>query len=110
MERVLDPLKKMNPLLQHIRLDKKKAESFPDLLLVLNNHTKSTDFMIQICKQPLNENCNCKAYSENIFKPVRMLLSVYEKVMQYPMPTPIPKPTTVGDTIEDLYYMSFVDA
>jgi hypothetical protein len=39
-----------------------------------------------------------------------MPLSVYEKVMQYPMPMPIPKPIAVGDTIEDLHYMSFADA
>jgi hypothetical protein len=110
MERVLIPLKKIDPLLQHIRLDKKKAESFPELLLVLKNHTQSTDFMIQFFKKPLIEDCNCKACSENVFKPVRMPLSVYEKVLQYPMPMPIPKPTTVGDTTADLHYMSFADA
>ncbi len=109
MNKVLDRLK-INPLLQHVKLDKKKAESFPDLLLVLKNHTKSTDFMIQFFKQPLVESCKCKACSENIFKLVRMPYSVYEKVIQYPMPMPIPKPTTVRDTSADLHYMSFTDA
>ena len=98
MNKVLDPLKKIEPLLQHIKLDKKKAESFPDLLLVLKNHTQSTDFMIQFFKKPLVENCNCKACNESVFKPVRMPQPVYDKVKQYPMPMPIPKPPVVGDT------------
>ena len=55
MNKLLDPLKKIDPLLQHIKLDKKKVESFPDLLLVLKNRTQSTDFMIQFFKQSLFE-------------------------------------------------------
>jgi hypothetical protein len=30
--------------------------------------------------------------------------------MKYPMPMPIPKPTIIGDTADDLHYMSFADA
>jgi hypothetical protein len=33
-----------------------------------------------------------------------------EKVMQYPMPMPIPKPTSVGDIGVELHSMSFIDA
>jgi len=66
--------------------------------------------MIQFFKQPLVENCKCKACKESVFKHVRMPQSVYEKIMQYPMLMPIPKPTTVGDTFVDLQYMSFADA
>ena len=110
MDCVLRPLSKISPLLQHIKLDKKKADSFPELLLDLQNHTQSTDFMVQFLKQPRVESCNCQACSDNVFKHVRMLESVYEKVIQYPMPMPIPEPPTVGDTSEDMRYMSFADA
>jgi len=42
MNKALDPLKKITPLLQHIKLDnKKKAELFPDLLLVLKTTQKA---------------------------------------------------------------------
>ena len=47
MDKVLAPLKKISPLLKHIKLDKKKAEAFPELLTVLQCHTQCTDFMIQ---------------------------------------------------------------
>ena len=103
---MLGPLRKISPLLQHIKLDKKKPKSFPELMLVLKNHTQSTDFTTQFFYQPLIENCNCKACSENIiFEPVRMHVSVYEKVKHYPMPMTIPKPIAI-----DLHYMSFADA
>ncbi len=47
IDKVLAPLKKINPLLEHIKLDKKKAEAFPELLTVLKCHTQCSDFMIQ---------------------------------------------------------------
>jgi hypothetical protein len=66
--------------------------------------------MIRFFKQPRVENCDCKAYSEYLFKPVRLPQSVYEEVQKYHMPMPIPKPTRIGDTVEDLHYMSFEEA
>ena len=80
LEKMLDPLNKINPMLQHIELDKKKGEAFPELLTVLRCHTPCSDFMIRFSKQPLVENCDCKACIEGMFKPVPMPLSVYEKV------------------------------
>jgi hypothetical protein len=56
MDRVVGPLRKIRLLLQHIKLDKKKADEFPELFLVLKNHTQSTDFIVQFCKQPRVEN------------------------------------------------------
>jgi hypothetical protein len=35
MERVLNPVRRINPLLPHIKLDKKKADDFRELLEVL---------------------------------------------------------------------------
>ena len=87
MDSVLRPLKKISPVLQHIKLDKKKADSFPELLLVLKNHTQSTDFMIQFLKQPRVENCNCQACSDNVFKHVHMPESVYVTAIVTPYAT-----------------------
>ena len=109
MNKVLDPLRMIKPLLQHIKLDKKKAEAFPELLEVLKCHTQSTEFMIQFFKHAINkENCICKACSAGIIKQVRMPPSVYNKVREFPMPMPIPKPLVMGDV--DLPYMTFAEA
>ena len=66
MDKVLEPLKGISPLLQQIKLDKKKAEAFPDLLKVFECHTQSTDCMIQFFKEPLVDNCKCKGCTEGI--------------------------------------------
>ena len=110
MMQVLGPLKRIIPRLQHIKLDKKKAEAFPELLKVLKCHSRSTDFMIQFFKQPLIENCDCKACSDCRFNDVRIPPSVYKQVMDFPMHMPIPKPIKIGDTSDDLECMSFADA
>ena len=60
MNKVLDPLRLINPLLQHIKLDKKKADAFLELLEVLKCHTRSTEIMIQFFKHSIiKENCIC---------------------------------------------------
>ncbi len=107
---VLGPLKRISPGLQHIKLDKKKAEAFPELLKVLECHSRSSDFMIQFFKQPLIENCDCKACSDCLFNDVRMSPSVFKQIMDFTMPMPIPKPIKIWDTSDDLEYMSFADA
>ena len=66
--------------------------------------------MVQFFKQPRVEHCKCLACSNNLFKHVRMPQPVYDKVKQYPMPMPIPKPQVVGDTYADMHYMSFAKA
>ena len=81
MDKVLEPLKGISPLLQHIKLDKKKAEAFPDLLKVLECHTQSADCMIQFFKEPLVDNCKCKGCTEGIIQHARMPRAVYQQVM-----------------------------
>jgi len=51
MHKVLHPLRAINPNLRHIKLDKKKAEAFPELLKVFKCHTRSTEIMTQIFKR-----------------------------------------------------------
>jgi len=43
---VLGPLNRISSRLQHIKVDKKKASSFPELFKVLKCHSRSIDFMI----------------------------------------------------------------
>ena len=107
---VLGPLKSICPRLQHDKLDKKKAEAFPELLEVLKCHSRRTHFMIQFFKKQLIVDCDCKACRDSLFKVVRMPPSVYQQVMDFPMPMPIPKPVKLGNTSDDLEYMSFADA
>ena len=110
MMKVLGPLKSINPTLQHIKLVKKRAKPFPELLKVLECHTQSTDYVIQFFKEPLIENCPCKGCNNGIFKPLRMPRQVYEQVMRFPMPMLILKQPEVGDSSVDLQYLSFEDA
>ena len=53
MNQVLRNLKIISPSLQNIKLDKKRAEVFPDLLQVLECHSTSCDYIIQFFKNHL---------------------------------------------------------
>ncbi len=72
MGKVLDKLKAIDPNLKHIKLDKKHAESSPDLLHVLKCHAQATDYMILFFKEPLVSNCTCEGCNNGLIKPVRM--------------------------------------
>ncbi len=110
MIKVLCPLKSIIPSLQHIKLDKKRAESFPELVKVLECHTHRTDYMIKFFKEPLIESCACKGCTNGLFKPIRMPRQVYEKVTKFPMPMSILKQIEVGEKSTDLRHLSFADA
>ena len=101
MIELLGTLKSICPSLQNIKLDKKRAESFPDLLQVIECHSRSTDYMIRFFKEPVVKNCSCKGCSTGVIKVVRMPPWVYERVMSLPMPMPIPKPAGIGDKDTD---------
>ncbi len=66
--------------LQYIKLDKKKAEAFPERLEDLKWYSRSTNFMIQLFKKSLIADCNCKACNDCHFKVVRMPPLVYQQV------------------------------
>ena len=107
---MLGCLRRICPSLKHIKLDKKRAEEFPDLLQVLECHSQSCDYMIQFVKEPIIEDCNCKACIARLITHVRMAREVYERVMDCHMPIPIPKPIGVGDKETNVEYMSFAEA
>ena len=97
MRKALMPLRGIDTRLDHIKLGKKKTEDFLKRLKVLQNHTQSTEFMIQFFKESLVNNCDYKAWTDALFKPVRVTRSVYDKVKEFPMPISIPKPKRVGE-------------
>jgi hypothetical protein len=107
---VLRSLQRISPSLEHIKLDKKRVEEFPDLVHVLKGHSQSTGCMIQFFKEPVNKNCTCKGCITGIIKLVRMSRAVYDKVMELPMPMPILKPAEILYKEADLHYLSFADA
>ena len=101
MIELLGTLKSICPSLQNIKLDKKRAESFPDLLQIFECHTRSTDYMIQFLKEPLVHNCSCKGCNDGLIKVVRMPPWVYERVMSLSLPMPIPKHAGIDDKNTD---------
>ncbi len=110
MVKVSGCLMSICPSLEHIKLDKRRAEEFPNLLQFLECPSQSCDYMIQIFKEPIIKDCSCNACITRLIKPVRMPREVYERVMDSHMPMPIPKPIGVGDKETDVLYMSFVEA
>jgi len=62
-EQILDPLRLINPILKHIKLNKKKAEACLEVLVVLIKcHTQSKEFIIQLFKHSIiKKNCIRKA-------------------------------------------------
>ena len=77
MSKVLRSLQRISPFLEHIKLNKKRVEEFPELVQVLKGHNQSTDYMIQLFKEPVNKNCTCKGCTTGIIKLVRMTREVY---------------------------------
>jgi len=102
---VLSALKCVSPNLKHIKLDKKQAQGFLDLLHVLESHTWSTDYMIQFFKEALIENYSYKGCKNGLIKGVRIPRTVYDKVMELPISMPIIKPSEPWDKCTDLEYL-----
>jgi hypothetical protein len=109
MQAVLAVLQKIEPSLNEIKVTRKEAASkYTELLKVLKNRTRSSDYMIQFVKSPLCTPpliCNCKARAQGLFQPLRMPISTYEELhtMLFPLPTPQGKPR---DDTGDLHYMT----
>jgi hypothetical protein len=110
MSKLLRSLQRITPSLEHIKLDKKRVEEFPELVQVLKGHSQSTDYTTQFFKEPVNKNCTCKGCTTGILKLVRMPRVVYDKVMELPMPMPILKPAELLDKEAYLHYLSFAHA
>ena len=66
--------------------------------------------MIQFLKESLVSSCTCKGCNKGLFKPVRMPRAIYDNVMTFPMPMPIPMTASLSEITTALHYLSFSDA
>ena len=74
VQSVLDVLRKIELGLNELKITRKDAASkYPEMLKVLKNHTRSSDYMVQFVKSPLCTPplvCDCKACENGIFQPL----------------------------------------
>ena len=109
---VLDVLQKIEPGLNELKVTRKEAAKYPNLLKVLKNHTKSNDYMVQFLKSLLcspPQVCDCRACELGIFKPLRMPISTYEELYTMLFPLPIPEAKPRDDTGE-LHYTNLEES
>ena len=120
LQTVLDVLQKIEPGLKELKITRQEAPSkYPELMKVLQNHTRSTDYMIQFVKSPLcitpPRICDCKACTLGLFEPLRMPMEAYEKVHSklFPLPIPQARPDESGElrylSLEDTMALPFTD-
>ena len=91
---------------------KEEPGAYPYLVKVLKNHTRSSDYMIQLMKEHIScdsKMCDYKACELDLFKPLRMPIEAYTKLRAHLFPLPIPKltPNTPGG---NLRYMSLMES
>jgi len=106
---VLSVLQEIEPGLDELKITRKDAASkCPLLMKVLKNHTRSSDYMIQLVKSPLCTPlvCDCMVCALKLWKPPRMPVDVYEEVHSLLFPLPMPEESPRDDT-GALHYMSF---
>ena len=109
MKNVLEMLQRIEPNLKEIKITRKDAPgAYPQLMKVLKNHSRASDYMIQFVKEPLvlsPNGCDCKACELGLFESLRMPREVYDKVHANLFPLPIPEERS-GTPGGDLRYCS----
>ncbi len=107
-------LQRIEPGLKELKVTRKEAPaSYPELMKVIKNHTRSSDYMVQFMKKPIaidsSNMCDCKACELGLFMPQRMPIEAYEKLQKNLFPLPIPQ-SSQGVPASELRYMSFEDS
>jgi hypothetical protein len=112
MQNVLAILQRIEPNLKEMKITRKEAAgTYPELMKVIKNHSRASDYMIQFVKEPLVTSpnvCDCKACSLGLFKSLRMPREAYDKVHTNLFPLPIPGVRN-GNLSDDLRYLSLDD-
>jgi hypothetical protein len=112
MQNVLAILQRIEPGLKEIKITRKEAHgAYPELMKVIKNHSRASDYMIQFVKEPLVKSpnrCDCKACELGLFKSLRMPREVYDKLHTNLFPLPIPGERD-GTPIGELRYLSLED-
>ena len=112
MKNVLEMLQRIEPSLKEIKITRKQAPgAYPELMKVLKNHSRASDYMIQFVKEPLVSSpngCDCKACELGLFESLRMPREAYDKVHANLFPLPIPEERS-GTPGGELRYRSLED-
>ena len=84
MKNVLEMLQRIEPSLKEIKITRKEAPGpYPELVKVLKNQSKASDYMIQFVNGPLVSSpngCDCKACGLGLFESLRMPREAYDEV------------------------------
>ena len=91
---------------------KEEPGAYPYLVKVLKNHTRSSDYMIQLMKEHIScdsKMCDYKACELDLFKPLRMPIEAYTKLRAHLFPLPILTLMPCTPCV-DLRYMSLTES
>jgi len=107
-------LQRIEPGLKELKVTRKETPaSYPELMKVIKNHTRSSDYMIQFTKNPIAIDsynmCDCKACELGLFMPLRIPIEAYEKLQRKLSPLHIPQ-SSPGVPAGELRYMSIEDS
>ena len=112
MQNVLAILQRIEPHLKELKITRKEAPgAYPELMKVIKNHSRASDYMIQLVKEPLLASpnvCDCKACELGLFKSLRMPREAYDKMHTNLFPLPIPEERN-GIPSGELRYLSLED-
>ncbi len=89
-------LQRIEASLKEIKITRKEVPgAYPELMKVLKNHSRASDYMIQFVKEPLVSSPNdydCKACELGLFESFRMPREAYDKLSTYqPFPPSHPR-------------------
>ena len=92
----------IQPGLPELKITRQNADSqYSELMNVMKNHIRSSDYMVQYFKKSLVGPCDCKACQLGLWEPLRMPESVYsELATSMKMPLPIPDLASLTADVE----------
>ncbi len=70
------------------------STKYQELLNVMNNHTRSSDYMIRFLKKPLVADtgvCDCKTCEKDLFQAMRISIEACDTLNKKLFPLPIPQ-------------------
>eukprot|EP00873_Tetraselmis_striata_P014883 jgi/Tetstr1/435147/TSEL_002607.t1 len=90
MQALLKRLHDIDPTLESLKLDSSSINKHPELRRVIDNHTIGGPYMRQYFKQPLVDDCQCKACQLGLWGVLRLPAAAYADIVNHKVPLPIP--------------------